>query len=202
MSVPSPLTRPPAQAPVHVTVSPACGSGSAAQQFFAASLIQCGSRPERSGVAVCAKAGNAKQARRPARVPRRQWVTGKSSQRNSRLIISHWPRICANEHGERRVPPVTAGCYVQADLGLSGREEPMPMMTRRDSMTGLLGLSAAAALPRSTGAASAPAQAVPPKASAAASSIFPIPTRAAGPTACRSCSTGATSMSATCSATV
>ena len=39
----------------------------------------------------------------------------------------------------------------------------MPIMTRRDSMTGLLGLSAAASLARSTGAASAPAQAVPPE---------------------------------------
>src|SRR5256885_8707283 len=45
------------------------------------------------------------------------------------------------------------------------REKPMPIMTRRDSMAGLLGLSAAAALSRSTGAAPAPAQAqaVPPE---------------------------------------
>src|SRR6266566_5360402 len=45
------------------------------------------------------------------------------------------------------------------------REKPMPIMTRRDSMAGLLGLSAAAALPSATGAAPAPAQAqaVPPE---------------------------------------
>src|SRR5258708_14003707 len=43
------------------------------------------------------------------------------------------------------------------------REEPMPIITRRASMTGLLGLSAAAALTRSTRAASAPTQAIPPE---------------------------------------
>src|SRR5947208_7020775 len=43
------------------------------------------------------------------------------------------------------------------------REKPMPIMTRRDSMAGLLGLSAAAALSRSAGAAPAPAQVIPPE---------------------------------------